>query len=55
MLGLKTWCKVHGDGDRSVYPPLVTGIPGWGYAINKQECANHALKCYSALLEQLRT
>ena len=42
-----------GDGDSSVYPTLVTNVPGWGYSIKKQKCANHALKCYRASLEQL--
>ena len=42
-----------GDGDSSVYPTLVAGVPGWGYAITKKECANHALKCYRGSLEQL--
>ena len=32
-----------GDGDSSVYPTLKAG---WGYAIEKQECANHALKYF---------
>ena len=31
----------------------VAGVPGWGYAIHKQECTNHALKRYRASLEQL--
>ena len=47
------YIKFIGDGDSSVYPSLVAGVPGWGYAISKQECANHALKCYRASLEQL--
>ena len=42
-----------GDGDSSVYPTLVSNVPGWGYSIKRQECANHALKCYQASLEQL--
>jgi len=42
-----------GDGDSSVHSTLVSGVPGWGYFIQKQECANHALKCYRASLEQL--
>jgi len=36
-----------------VYPTLVAGVPGWGYAVEKQECANHALKCFQGHLEQL--
>ena len=42
-----------GDDDSSVYSTLVAGVPGWGYAITKKECANHALKCYRGSLEQL--
>ena len=53
--------KVHGvrymefigDGDSSVYPSLLQNVPGWGYAIRKLECANHACKCYRGALEQL--
>ena len=40
-----------GDGDSSVYPTLIN-VPGWGYAIKKLECANHACKCYRAGLAQ---
>jgi len=47
------YIKFIGNGDSSVYPTLVAGVPGWGYAITKQECANHALKCYRTSLEQL--
>jgi len=47
------YIKFIGDGDSSVYPTLVAGVPGWGYAITKQECSNHALKCYRTSLEQL--
>ena len=42
-----------GDGDSSVYPTLLQNVPGWGYAIKKLECANHACKCYRSFLEQL--
>jgi len=42
-----------GDGDSSVHSTLVSGVPGWGYFIQKQECANHALKCFRTSLEQL--
>ena len=42
-----------GDGDSSVYPTLIGGVSGWGSAIKKQECANHACKCYRAGLEAL--
>jgi len=47
------YIKFVGDGDSSVYPTLVAGVPGWGYAIEKQECANHALICFRGHLEQL--
>ena len=42
-----------GDGDSSVYPTLLTSVPGWGQAIKKLECANHACKCYRGTLEKL--
>ena len=42
-----------GDGDSSVYPTLIGGVAGWGCAIKKQACANHACKCYRAGLEAL--
>ena len=42
-----------GDGDSSVYPTLLTSVPGWGQAIKKLECANHACKCYRDALEKL--
>ncbi len=53
--------KVHGvryiqfigDGDSSVYPTLIQRVPGWGHAITKLECANHACKCYKGALERL--
>ena len=32
---------------------LLQNVPGWGYAIKKLECANHACKCYRGSLEQL--
>ena len=28
----------------SVHAQLISGVSGWGYAIQKQECANHAVK-----------
>ena len=34
------YIELIGDGDSSVYPTLISGIP-WGYAIKKLECANH--------------
>ena len=42
-----------GDSDSSVYSALVANVPEWGYRITKQECVNHALKCFRASLEQL--
>ena len=39
--------------DSSVYPTLIGGVAGWGRAIKKQACANHACKCYRAGLEAL--
>ena len=42
-----------GDGDSSVYPTLLTSVPGWGHTIKKIECANHACKCYRGALEKL--
>ena len=42
-----------GDGDSSVYPTLTQKVPGWGHAIRKLECANHACKCYRGALEKL--
>ena len=42
-----------GDGDSSVYPTLIQKVPGWGHAIRKLECANHACKCYRGALEKL--
>ena len=42
-----------GDGDSSMYPTLLQNVPGWGHAIQKLECANHACKCYRGALEPL--
>ena len=42
-----------GDGDSSVHTTLISGVRGWGDAITKQECANHAVKCYRSSLENL--
>ena len=47
------YTKFVGDGDSSVYPSLITGVPQWGHAIHKIECANHAIKCYRGALEKL--
>ena len=40
-------------GDSSVFPTLVAQVPVWGHAIEKIECANHAIKCYWSALENL--
>ena len=47
------YIRFIGDGDSSVYPTLLTTVPGWGRAIEKMECANHACKCYRGSLEKL--
>ena len=47
------YMKFVGDGDSSVYPTLLQNVPGWGHAIKKLECANHACKCYRGALERL--
>ena len=59
--GFKQAEKDHGvrytrfmeDGDNSVYPTLIAEVPGWGRAIQKVECGNHACKCYRGSLEKL--
>ena len=43
------YTKFVGDGDSSVHPSLITGVPQWGYAIRKIECA---IKCYRGALEK---
>ena len=40
------WCALHMDGDSSIHPTHVQIVLGWGNAIKKMECANHACKCY---------
>ena len=47
------YIKFIGDGDSSVHAQLISGISGWGYAIQKQECASHAVKCFQSSLEKL--
>ena len=47
------YTKFIGDGDSSVHAQLISGVSGWGYAIQKQECANHAVKCFRSSLEKL--
>ena len=43
-----------GNGDSLVYPTLLTTVPGWGRAIEKMECTNHACKCYRGSLEKVK-
>ena len=40
------YCWLIGDGDSSVYHAFVSGVPSYGIAIKKAECANHTVKCY---------
>lgn len=47
------YIKFIGDGDSSVHAQLISGVSGWGYAIQEQECANHAVKCFRSSLEKL--
>ena len=47
------YTKFIGDGDSSVHSTLLQNVPGWGHAIKKLECANHACKCYRGALERL--
>ena len=42
-----------GDGDSSVQSTLRDNVHGWGRDITKQECANHAVKCFRSSLENL--
>ena len=46
------YSKFIGDGDSSVRYAPVNSIP-WGFAIEKIECANHAVKCFCTDLETL--
>ena len=45
-----SWYKIIGDGDSFVLYALVNGVP-WSFAIEKIECANHAVKCVHTHLE----
>jgi len=47
------YIRFVGDGNSSVFPTLIAEVPGWGRAIQKVECTNHAWKCYRANLEKL--
>ena len=50
--GVRYTC-FNGDGDSSVHTTLLQSVPGWGFAIKKLECANHACKCYRGALEKI--
>ena len=41
-----------GDGDSLVYNSLITGVPTYGYAITKVECADHR-NCNSAFCKHV--
>ena len=47
------YTRFVGDGDSSVYPNPIAKVLGYGYAIRKIECANHATKNYRSALEKL--
>ena len=42
-----------GDGGSSVYHSVVNGVPSYGRCVQKDECANHAVKCYQNRLKVL--
>jgi len=42
-----------GDGDSAVFSTLKKEIKSYGFAITKEECANHAVKCFRSALENL--
>ena len=48
------YTRFIGDRDGAVHSTLLQGVPGWGHAIKKLECANHCVaKCYCGALESL--
>ena len=47
------YIRFIGDGNSSVHPTLVANVSVWGYDIQKEECANHAVKCFKTSMEQL--
>lgn len=47
------YTKFIGDGDSSVLAHLRQDVKVWGRDIDKQECANHAVKCFRSSLEKL--
>ena len=42
-----------GDGDSLVHTTLISRMHDWGHVITKQECTDHAAKCYRSSLENL--
>ena len=42
-----------GDGDSAVFSTLKREVKKYGFAITKEECANHAVKCFRSALENL--
>ena len=46
------YTKFIGDGDSSIFPAVVSGVP-YGHYSKKVECANHTVKCYRSALENL--
>jgi len=51
--GLRCYTNFIGDGDSSVQSTLRENVHEWGRDIAKQECANHAVKCFRSSLENL--
>jgi hypothetical protein len=47
------YLRIIGDGDSSVYATIQQQVPIWGTAVQKLECANHAVKCLRSSLEKL--
>jgi len=47
------YTKFVGDGDGSVLACLREDVKIWGRDIEKQECDNHAVKCFRSSLEKL--
>ena len=42
-----------GDGDSAVFSTLKREVKKYGFAITKEECANHAVKCFRSAMENL--
>ena len=51
MHGLR-YMRFIGDGDSSVFHNIVTSVT-YGRHVKKEECANHAVKCYRTRLEAI--